>query len=411
MRMQIPRRPGAFTLIELLVVILIIAVLAAILIPVIIKARIRSLDVTCANNQRQLAMAISIYTQDNGEQLPDANTWAASIKISDQKTFKCPLAGRNNSYVYNAALSQALYSTLLQPSQTLVTADGMHIPANNPSWALGLQAWFSAGTSVTTDPKQNLNTWAQRFKPYYTTTLDMSAQDICFADGDITYRHPNKAYMSFLDGHVAANTTIPSPGGTAWTTTLSNSGANEPASSPPVLVANGLATQPVIRFTATSYNCLQSATGFGVDFNRHDFSLVMVRNMDQSPNGNVPAYTILSAPGQVIRGELYDANPLNMDEEGFTPTPSTCMWVLTVSNGTYQTYSNGVIADSNGTIQRAPTAGVAPIYLGRDLNNWVTINTLPASMDIAELMIFNRALTAQDVSAIHGLFAGKYGLP
>ena len=148
-----------------------------------------------------------------------------------------------------------------------------------------------------------------------------------------------------------------------------------------------------------------------MDFNLHDFSIVMVRSMDQSPNGNIPAYSILSMPGQVIRGQLYDANPASMDEEGFTPTPTSCMWVLTVSGGTYQTSINGVIADSTGTIQRASTPSVAPVYLGRDLNNWVSVNTFPASMDIAELQIFNRALTAQDITAIHALLAGKYGMP
>ncbi len=57
-----------FTLIELLVVIAIIAILAAILFPVFAQAKEAAKQTTCLSNQRQLALAWTMYAQDNDEQ-------------------------------------------------------------------------------------------------------------------------------------------------------------------------------------------------------------------------------------------------------------------------------------------------------------------------------------------------------
>lgn len=67
-----PNTPG-FTLIELLVVIAIIGMLASMMLPALARAKEKSRAVQCANNLRQLGMALQMYGDDNDQRLPMAH--------------------------------------------------------------------------------------------------------------------------------------------------------------------------------------------------------------------------------------------------------------------------------------------------------------------------------------------------
>jgi len=76
------RRPG-FTLIELLIVIAIIALLISILLPSLGAARRVARGLVCANNQRQIALAVTAYADQSKDWLPGSpgtTGWAAMGK-------------------------------------------------------------------------------------------------------------------------------------------------------------------------------------------------------------------------------------------------------------------------------------------------------------------------------------------
>lgn len=63
----------AFTLVELLIVIAIIAILAAMLLPALSKAKDKASRTICVNNQKQMALAMTMYSQDNREYMAYPN--------------------------------------------------------------------------------------------------------------------------------------------------------------------------------------------------------------------------------------------------------------------------------------------------------------------------------------------------
>lgn len=121
------RHPRGFTLIELLVVIAIIALLAAMLFPVFNKAREKGYQTSCLNNQKQLAVALVMYAQENNETFPSAGAWTTGVKLGT-KVFDCPSsttvgAEARPDYGFNEKIADKKQVHILNPANAELTMD------------------------------------------------------------------------------------------------------------------------------------------------------------------------------------------------------------------------------------------------------------------------------------------------
>src|SRR5436190_4001931 len=118
-RMLHMSRRGSFTLIELLVVAAIISILTALILPALRSSRERSKRIACANNVRQIVLAMYYYSNDYEGLLPQqaiytgnySPDWSGRLTNYLQNTtavFRCPsdnngrrFAGAYRSYAVN----------------------------------------------------------------------------------------------------------------------------------------------------------------------------------------------------------------------------------------------------------------------------------------------------------------------
>jgi prepilin-type N-terminal cleavage/methylation domain-containing protein len=114
-----------FTLIELLVVIAIIGILAAMLFPIFTKAREKSRQVSCINNERQLATAVMMYTHDNMDTYPPAGDWTRALAdyITDPRILHCPSTRAMPCYGLTEQLMGAADGDVRCPVKTVMIAE------------------------------------------------------------------------------------------------------------------------------------------------------------------------------------------------------------------------------------------------------------------------------------------------
>ncbi|MFZ1072224.1 MAG: DUF4190 domain-containing protein [Verrucomicrobiia bacterium] len=85
-----------------------IPVFVAMLLPAFAAAKQRAQEINCMNNEKQLALAVHMYSNDNKDQFPPAATWCDAIRshVVSDKVFQCPAGDQSKrcNYAYNAKL-------------------------------------------------------------------------------------------------------------------------------------------------------------------------------------------------------------------------------------------------------------------------------------------------------------------
>jgi prepilin-type N-terminal cleavage/methylation domain-containing protein/prepilin-type processing-associated H-X9-DG protein len=219
------RAGRGFTLIELLVVIAIIAILAAILFPVFAQAREKARQASCQSNLKQLALAITQYTQDYDEWYPQcfygtsasgtSMTWVtfAQPYIKNTNIFKCPSMGLSPGnppatafpvhYAYNyyiggnnngpgtvpggSGVDTKKVAQLVRPTETILLSDSGTLPNTTAP-----ETWQVKPTSTTVR---------------HTSWLLVHAGSTLRTTNDYGAPHPRHSEMAafaWADGHVSA---------------------------------------------------------------------------------------------------------------------------------------------------------------------------------------------------------------
>ena len=185
-----------FTWVELLLIIVIVIVLGVVLFPFFAKARDITPQNPCTNHQRQIAVGIQIYAQDNDEALPTADKVWSVIKLS-RNAFICPIKGKStpNAYAYNVNLSGQALGAFAYPTTEVMTMDSKNTNGGFNKFT---------GTSA---PDCNNGPAANAL---LSSLSGQPLPNVCYDPGDMDFlRHGGVAIVSYLDGHCGESVTTP----------------------------------------------------------------------------------------------------------------------------------------------------------------------------------------------------------
>jgi len=154
-----------FTLVELLVVMAIISVLAAMLLPTLAESREMARQISCASNQRQSYIYISIYNGD-WNSLPDTRSHPAW----DPDT-PGPAASKSGSNGHIVRGYSMIWTQLVDPKEFRNNRALQCTTTNRASWTSGNWRWRygSNGTPVR-DADTHLG-WSITKHPYFKAIL------------------------------------------------------------------------------------------------------------------------------------------------------------------------------------------------------------------------------------------------
>jgi prepilin-type N-terminal cleavage/methylation domain-containing protein/prepilin-type processing-associated H-X9-DG protein len=217
-----------FTLIELLVVIGVIGILAGLLLPALSRAKERGRSIKCLSNQKQIGLAMSLYTDDhnlfppghfagvtqwdlclgvyaggkNTPLAPEARTalfMCPSVKVPNNGTRLNYAANPNVFKEIKENVGQVAPNELRRASETIVVGDALQYSADGNTHAIFWGMEGSRGTSV----YWNDGVEANGDKPIREgLDVDQIFETTDPQGANLRYRHGSKQVSTlFADGH------------------------------------------------------------------------------------------------------------------------------------------------------------------------------------------------------------------
>ena len=118
-----------------------IPIFAAMLLPALAAAKQKAQEINCVNNEKQLALAIRIYSNDHANHFPPAATWCDAIatSVGSDKAFKCPSenSGSRCDYGFNAKLDGLDEGKINPQTVELFEADAGWNASGGPELMIG----------------------------------------------------------------------------------------------------------------------------------------------------------------------------------------------------------------------------------------------------------------------------------
>jgi prepilin-type N-terminal cleavage/methylation domain-containing protein len=147
----------AFTLVELLIVIAILAVLLGLSMPALAKARRKSLLVQCGSNQRQLAIALILYANDNNGTFPKPgeNFWFDDADFMHWQT--CP--------PYNRTIENSRLWPYLKGNTKVLLCPADDVAAHRNVWGVNPPLIYPFSYSLNTRICRLTDANGKRIKP------------------------------------------------------------------------------------------------------------------------------------------------------------------------------------------------------------------------------------------------------
>jgi prepilin-type processing-associated H-X9-DG protein len=121
--------------------LLMIPIYAAMLLPALAAAKQKAQAINCVNNEKQLARAVRIYSNDNTNRFPPTATWCDAIKleVGSEKVFKCAAVNSSSrcDYAFNARLDGLDESKIAPNTVMIFESDGGWNANGGPEQMIG----------------------------------------------------------------------------------------------------------------------------------------------------------------------------------------------------------------------------------------------------------------------------------